>query len=109
MSQILATMTGGASEGARGVEDPQCGRPLRNHSPRDSDDSPPGHDTIKRDRNREWIPSPQQVAQGEDHGVPSLSLGVPLVPLEFRGQAPAAAQAGHHDPAPLGSRIFSSR
>ena len=96
MSHILATMTERLSEGARGVSDPQCGRPNRNYSP--GDDSPSGPQASKRDRTREGIPSPQQKAQGEDHDTASLSLGAPSVPLDFLGQEPAAAQANTTQP-----------
>ena len=97
MSQNLAAMMGSPSDGARGVEDPLCGRPERYHSPRD--DSPAGHGTTKRDRNREGIPSPQQAAQGEDHDIASMSLGVPLVSLDSHGQAPPPLRPPRPSPA----------
>ena len=85
-------------DGARGVEDPQCGHPNRNYSPRD--DSPSGPQPYKRDRARDGpgVPSPQQQAEGNDHVVASLSLGPPSVPLIFLGQEPAAAQANTTQP-----------
>ena len=53
-----------------------------------------------RDRTRDGrgVPSPLQRAEGEEHDAASLSLGSPAVPLDFPGQAPAAAQANTTQP-----------